>query len=215
MNDKISLDYSSKEVQHLISKDKRLAKLIQMIEPLEYSNYDDYFSFLVSQIIGQMLSNKVAWIIFERLQAKCNGKVTIENISLLSDDEIKSIGTSTRKVNTIRDLCDLVKAGIIDLENIQEKTDEEIILLLTKINGIGSWSAKMFLIFSLNRLDILPYEDGAFLQSYKWLYKTDDIKPISIKKRCQKWKPYSSIAARYLYRALDEGLTKEEFHLFK
>ena len=118
-----------------------------MIGPLEYSKYNDYFSFLVSQIIGQMLSNKVAWIIFERLQAKCNGKVTIEKISLLSDDEIKFIGTSTRKINIMRNLCDLVKDGVIDLKNIHEKTDEEIIVLLTKINGLDSWSAKMFLIF--------------------------------------------------------------------
>lgn len=62
---------------------------------------------------------------------------------------------------------------------------------------------------------VLPYEDGAFLQSYRWLYKTDDCSPTSIKKKCSKWRPYSSTAARYMYRALDMGLTKKEFHLFK
>lgn len=73
----------------------------------------------------------------------------------------------------------------------------------------------MYLIFVLNRMDILPTNDAAFLKAYKWLYKTDDLSDASIRKRCKKWKPYSSIASRYLYRALDGGFTKEEFHLYK
>ena len=66
----------------------------------------------------------------------------------------------------------------------------------------------MYLIFYLQREDILPLEDGAFLQAYKWLYNTKVTKPQSITKRCAKWKPYTSIGARYMYRALDTGLTK-------
>ena len=61
----------------------------------------------------------------------------------------------------------------------------------------------------------LPYEDVAFLQSYEWMYKTKDRSKESITKRCKKWKPYSSITSRYLYRALDMGLTKRIFHLHK
>lgn len=86
--------------------------------------------------------------------------------------------------------------------------DVEVIKKLTALRGLGPWSAKMYLIFVLNRLDVLPYEDGAFLQAYKWLYATEDVKPPSIIKRCETWKPYSSLAARYLYRALDSGLTR-------
>ena len=73
----------------------------------------------------------------------------------------------------------------------------------------------MFLIFVLDRPDVLPFEDGAFLQTYRWLYKTDEVSPESIKKKCKKWRPYSSYTARYMYRALDTGLTKEPFHLYK
>ena len=73
----------------------------------------------------------------------------------------------------------------------------------------------MYLIFVLDRQDILPTNDAAFLQAYQWLYKTTDIRENEIKKKCKKWKPYSSIASRYLYRALDSGLTKQEFHLYK
>ncbi len=103
----------------------------------------------------------------------------------------------------------------IDLKKIELMEDKEVIKELVRIKGIGDWTAKMYLIFVLNRQDVLPFEDGAFLQAYKWLYKTEDTTPVSIKKKCNKWKPYSSIAARYLYRALDAGLTKEVFYLYK
>lgn len=98
---------------------------------------------------------------------------------------------------------------------LPELDDESVIKQLTAIKGIGNWTAKMYLIFVLDRQDILPTEDVAFLQAYKWLYKTTDRSPASITNKCTKWKPYSSIAARYLYRALDSGLTKTEFHLYK
>ena len=101
------------------------------------------------------------------------------------------------------------------LSDLTKLSDLEVIKKLTKYRGIGNWTAKMYLIFVLNRQDILPYEDGAFIQAYKWLYKTDDISPKAVEKKCRKWKHYSSIAARYMYRALDLGFTKDEFHFYK
>ena len=88
-------------------------------------------------------------------------------------------------------------------------TDEAALKELVSLHGIGIWTAKMYLIFVLDRQDILPFEDVAFLQSYKWLYKAEDVSKASIEKKCKKWKPYSSIAARFLYRALDMGFTKK------
>jgi DNA-3-methyladenine glycosylase II len=94
-------------------------------------------------------------------------------------------------------------------------TDTEIIKKLTSIRGIGNWSAKMYLIFVLNRQDILPLDDAAFLQSYCWMNNTKDRTKLSVEKNCIKWKPYSSIATRYLYRALDTGLTNNKFTINK
>lgn len=79
---------------------------------------------------------------------------------------------------------------------------------LVALRGIGNWTAKMYLLFVLNRTDILPYEDGAFLQAYRWLYQTQDTRPVSIKNHCKVWKPYESIAARYMYRLVDNCYTK-------
>ena len=69
----------------------------------------------------------------------------------------------------------------------------------------------MYLIFVLDRQDVLPFEDVAFLQSCQWLYKTNDRTLEAVKKKCKKWKPYSLIAARFLYRALNIGFTKKNF----
>ena len=87
-------------------------------------------------------------------------------------------------------------------------SDEEILKILISLKGIGSWTAKMYLLFFLEREDVLPFEDGAFLQAYRWLYNTKKCEQKSIERRCKKWKPYSSIGARYLYAALNSCLTK-------
>lgn len=162
-----------------------------------------------------MLSVKAGAKIYERLETLCAGNITPGAINGLFDEEIRSTGTSSAKVSYIRSLTAAVISGALDFRSLVSMTDSEIVKTLTTIKGIGNWTAKMYLIFVLDRPDILPTEDVAFLQAYQWLYKTDDRTPESVRRKCKKWKPYSSIAARYLYRALDGGYTKEEFHLFK
>lgn len=216
MADIITINSKSESIIHLCSKDKRLAKVIDMIGPITYSPYeDDSYAFLVHEIIEQMLSIKAGAKIYARLQELCNGNIDPHIISHISNEQLKSIGTSSNKVLYIRSLTDSIINGSLSLDKLTNLEDKEVIKQLTSIKGIGLWTAKMYLIFVLNRPDVLPTEDVAFLQSYKWLYKTEDTSPGSILKRCKKWSPYSSIAARYLYRALDEGLVKTEFHLYK
>lgn len=215
MQKEILLDYDSEPIKYLCKNDKRLAKLISMIGPLSYSVCDEYYTFLIHEIIEQMLSVKAAQRIYERLIEVCDGEITPQKISSLMDVEIKSIGTSNAKVQYIRNVTEAVETKKINFSSFYEKTDSEIIKELTSIKGIGNWTAKMYLIFVLNRNDVLPIEDVAFLQSYSWLYKTNDTAKQTIEKKCHNWKPYSSIASRYLYRALDMGLTKQKFNLFK
>ena len=215
MNEIVVLDKNSESVKYLCEKDKRLSKVIDLVGPITYKVHSDPYAFLVHEIIEQMLSIKAGAAIYGRLQALCGGEIIPEAISSLSDEEIKSTGTSRPKVNYIRSLTDSIITGVIDFHKLPKLTDADVIKTLTSVKGIGNWSAKMYLIFVLNRPDILPFEDVAFLQSYKWLYKTNDCAPTAVNAKCKKWKPYSSIAARYMYRALDMGLTKEEFHLYK
>lgn len=211
----ITLTQESESIIHLCKKDKRLAKVISAIGPITYQNTEEPYVFLVETIIGQMLSNKVAAIMCDRLSNLCNGDICPEAIASLSDEELRSIGISGSKVNYIRNLTNEIAKGNIVFSTIENGTDDEVMKYLTSIKGIGKWSAKMYLIFVLDRQNVLPVEDMAFLQSYGWLYKTKDYKPAAVATKCKKWTPYSSIAARYLYIALDAGMTKEVFHLYK
>lgn len=213
--DMVFLNSESPEIKYLCKKDKRLAKVISMVGDISYSADKDPYSFLIHEIIEQMLSVKAGKRIYDRLEILCNGHLTPESISALTDDEIRSTGTSNAKVTYIRNVTNAVLSRTLIFEKMTDMSDDEIRKQLTSLRGIGNWTAKMYLIFVLDRKDILPYEDGAFLQAYRWMYKTDDCSTASVCKKCAKWKPYSSIAARYLYRALDMGLTKNEFHLFK
>lgn len=212
----ITLDQKSPAIIHLCKRDKRLAKVISIVGPITYMTYEGQeFSFLVREIIEQMLSKKAAENINQRLVDLCGGTVTPEIITQVSNERIQSIGTSKPKVTYIKNLAQAVATGTVDFKALKDAPNHEVIKALTSVKGISLWTAKMYLIFVLDRQDILPYEDVAFLRSYKWMYKTEDTTPAAIKKKCQKWAPYISTGSRYLYRALDMGLTKNEFHLFK
>lgn len=211
----VTLNQDSPSIQYLCKKDKRLAKVIRMVGPIIYEPHtDNPFPFLIHEIIEQMLSVKAGAKIYGRFEELCNGQITPETVSKLSVEEIKTIGTSTAKANYIKGAASAVLMGNLDFSKLPDMTDKAALKELVSLRGIGTWTAKMYLIFVLDRQDILPFEDVAFLQSYKWLYKTEDVSTATIEKKCKKWKPYSSIAARFLYRALDIGFTKEEFHLY-
>lgn len=211
MGEQVIIKMNSKPIKHLLNVDDKLASLIIKIGNLTYVPHDDNsYGFLVHEILEQMLSTKAARKIHERLQKLCNGNITPERINSMTDEQIKSIGTSFQKVRYIRNLTNAVIDRTIIFDSLMSLSDEEAIKALTKIQGIGNWTAKMYLIFVLNRPDVLPFEDGAFLQSYKWLYNTDDVSKESIIRKCECWKPYSSIASRYMYIALDSGMTKKQ-----
>ena len=216
MSEIITLDMNTPSVQYLCKKDKRLAKVISMVGPITYEPHDeDPYSFLVHEVIEQMLSVKAGQKIYGRLDVLCDGKVTPERITALSDAEIRGTGTSNAKVEYIRNITEAFSNGIISFDRLQGLSNEAVIKAMTQIRGIGKWTAKMYLMFVLNRQDVLPVEDGAFLQVYRWMYKTDDCNEKAVYKKCEKWKPYSTVASRFCYRALDAGMTKEPFHLFK
>lgn len=211
----IVLNQNTPSVAALCKKDKRLAKVISLVGTIEYRPHEDGYGFLVHEIIEQMLSVKAGNKIYQRLEIACGGEITPKAINALSDEQIKGVGTANSKVAFIRALTDEVVSGSLVLSDLENMSDAEVLKRLTAIYGIGQWTAKMYLIFVLNRPDVLPYEDVAFQQVYKWLYKTGDVSKETVQAKCKKWRPYSSIAARFFYRALDIGLTKEEFHLFK
>ncbi|WP_320127615.1 hypothetical protein [uncultured Sphaerochaeta sp.] len=204
-----TFNQDSEEIQYLCTKDPLLAKGIALVGSLSYMNETDGFPFLGNIIVSQMLSAKVADVIWARLVLLCDGKFDIETVKKLEINQMRAIGLSNRKAQNILNLASYLLEHPQFLEDFAILGDEEIVNELTALKGIGPWTAKMYLIFALDRRDVLPYEDGAFLQAYRWLYRTEDLSVSSIKKCCEPWTPYASLASRYLYRLLDLGFTKE------
>lgn len=207
------LNSQNNSVQFLINKDKKLKKVIELVGEISYKTYqNNKYEFFVDTIIGQMLSKKVATVLSKRIREFCKADhLTPEHIDLTSYEELRNIGLSNSKIDYIRNFTQAIKDSTLDLDNIEKLRDDEIIKQLTKVKGIGIWSAKMFLIFVLNRQNILPFEDGAFQQSFSWLYNIEKPNKDLILQKCKKWSPYASIASRYMYKALDLGLTKKKF----
>ena len=210
LTDAITYRTDSPEIEALCEVDVRLALVIRHYGGLSYTPHPDPFSHTVENIIGQMLSSKAADAIASRLYKLCGGKLTPTAILRFDISSLRGIGLSGQKSEYIMLMAALLQDKSDFFDTLVNLPDKEVIRKLTALRGLGTWSAKMYLMFVLNRLDVLPYEDGAFLQAYKWLYSTNDVKPPSIIKRCEPWKPYSSLAARYLYRALDSGLTRDD-----
>lgn len=196
-------------VSILKKKDKKLAWLMERVGPLSHTDLKDDFLFFIEQVIGQMLSIRVADVMTGRLAALCRGEITASTICSLSIDELKKIGISLRKAECIRQIAFMVENGSLNFGKLKELSDAEIIKSLTAIKGIGNWTAKMYL-YKIDRPDVLPYEDATFLAAYKWLYRTRNVKPEAVRQRCRKWSPYSSIAAMYLYAAFDRKLIATE-----
>jgi DNA-3-methyladenine glycosylase II len=208
MKEIITLTPDSTPIRYLAAKDPKLQQAFDLIGGIEYRLYDDPYAFLVETIVGQMLSTKVADVISARIVNACSGSITPEAITKFSAEDLRSLGLSNAKAKYILGLTEAVRSGGLDLSALESLSDKEVLRSITAIHGIGAWTAKMYLIFALGREDVLPFEDAAFLQAYSWLYKTDKLKKTDVEKKCKKWKPYSSIAARYLYRLLDGGYTK-------
>lgn len=198
----------SPEIQYLCAADERLALVIRRYGDLTYTLHNNPFAHTVETIVGQMLSSKAADAITARLYSLCGGSLAPETVGRLDVSALRSIGLSGQKAEYVLRLATLLCEQPEFLIKLHNMRDEEVISRLTMLHGIGVWSAKMYLIFVLDRPDVLPFEDGAFLQAYKWLYQTSDLKPSAIKRQCAPWSPYSSLATRYMYHALDSGMIR-------
>lgn len=199
-----TLSFDCPEVSYIAERDWRLRHLIHAVGDLEYSASGTAFSHLAHSVIEQMLSMKVGRAIETRLKELCNGSICQETILGLSVDEIRSTGISARKAETLHELArTFPEQALAKLINM---SDDEVRAALTTVRGIGKWTADMYLIFYLERPDVLPVEDGAIRQVFQWLYGAPLTDAGVRDVICQLWKPYSSTAVRYMYRALNSGI---------
>jgi DNA-3-methyladenine glycosylase II len=193
-------------LKHL-KKDAVLAKIIAQTGPFRMEYREPCFETLVRSIVYQQLSGKVASVIFGRLHAAAGGPdqpLTPAAIMKLRKEKMRSIGLSAQKTNYIRELARHTRRGTVVFESLAELDDSGVIEHLTKVKGIGVWTAQMFLMFSLRRPDVLPTADLGIRTAIKRAWNLPELpKPAEMEQIAAGWKPWTSIACWYLWRSLD------------
>jgi DNA-3-methyladenine glycosylase II len=192
-------------IDHLVKRDPVMAELIEQVGPFRLALEEDYFKALVRSILAQQISTSAARSIHARLVAAVRNDSSMESgIHRLEVEELRQRGISRPKAVYLKDLAAKVLAGEVQLHSLAEKSNEEVIEELIRVKGIGKWTAQMFLIFSLGRLDIFPADDLGVRAAIKRLYRKRTLpKPKQLRKYEKLWHPYSSIASWYCWRSFD------------
>ena len=193
-----------KAINHLKKCDPVLRAIIERVGPFRMEYGEPQFSSLAEAIVYQQLNGKAAETIFKRFAALAGDPVTPEGILKLSDEQLRGVGLSKQKSAYLRDLAQKTAEGILDFSKLPELPDEEVIEHLTQVKGIGLWTAHMFLIFSLRRLNVLPTGDYGVQMALKRHYRKRKLpKPKDMEKIARAWEPYRSMACWYMWRSLD------------
>ncbi len=201
----MSTDYT-KARRLLARRDPVLRDLMRLHGPcgLGDAQHTDPFRALVSAIISQQLSTKAAATIKARLETLAGGRLTPERVSAIDDVELRGAGLSRQKIAYLRDLCDRVTGGRLTLDDLAAMTDEEVVVALTSVKGIGRWTAEMFLMFRLHRPDVLPLGDLGIVKAVQRAYGMRKVpSPERLTKLGEQWRPYRSVACWYLWASLD------------
>jgi DNA-3-methyladenine glycosylase II len=193
-----------KALDHLKKSDVILASIIARVGPCKMTYREPTFEALARAIVFQQLSTKAARTIYGRLEEAAGGAVTPVAIQNLSVGEMRRAGLSKQKIGYIRDLAEHALSGKVDFARLPAMSDEEVIVALTDIKGVGVWTAHMFLIFSLRRPNVLPVGDLGVRMAIQRAYKKRKPPlPGEIEKIAKGWHPYCSFAAWYLWRSLE------------
>lgn len=194
-----------KAKDHLRKSDSVLARVIDRIDLPLREPEGNYFDSLVESIISQQLSIKASDTIYTRFKKLFkNERINPEEVLDIDSEAIRVTGISYQKISYIKDLAQkTIESGIV-FEQFDIMTDEEIITELVKIKGIGRWTAEMFLMFSMGRLDVFSYGDLGLQNAIQRLYGLKE-KPTKEQAEAlsEKWKPYRTLACRYLWKSLE------------
>lgn len=181
-----------------------MAGIIDRIGEYRIQFRDPDFETLVKSIVYQQLSGRVANVIFGRLAAAAGGKLTPLGVLKLRPARMRKLGLSTQKTAYIRDLARHARDGVIRFEDLSALPDEEVITRLTQVKGIGVWTAHMFLIFALQRPDVLPTGDLGIRNAIHRAYELPELPaPSEMEKMAELWRPYCSVASWYLWRSIE------------
>jgi DNA-3-methyladenine glycosylase II len=199
-----------KALAHLTEADAVLAQLIATVGPLPDArdgrpDPSDHYGALLRSIVGQQLSVLAARAIYGRLIGRFDGRPPTPQ-QILADDpeELRAAaGLSRAKVGFLRSLAEHVVSGELELDLLDALPDEDVISELVAVKGLGLWSAQMFLMFHLERPDVLPVGDLGIRRAIERAYELPELPlPAQMEQIAEPWRPYRTLACRYLWRSL-------------
>lgn len=191
--------------KHLRKVDPIMKSILKRVGPFKLRLQRNRFETLIKSIVSQQVSVASARSVLQEFRDSLEPDgMQPEVITKRSFEQLKAVGLSKQKATYISDLANKVANNEVKLSQLGRLADEKVIEQLTQVKGIGVWTAQMFLIFSLGRLDVLPVDDLAVRSAIQKQYKLDEH---PTKSECveigQAWKPYSSVASWYLWRSTE------------
>jgi DNA-3-methyladenine glycosylase II len=198
-----------KAERSLSRRDQTLRSVIKRHGPCRIRPHNRYFEILVEAVISQQLSTKAADTICNRFKALYSPDrfPMPERILETPNEKLRATGLSNGKVSFIKDLASKTQEGALKFNRMAKMSDDEVIAMLTQVKGIGVWTAHMFLIFSLGRMDVLPVGDLGIRRAIERLYEFDHLPTAEeIEKIAEDrgWRPYCSIVSWFLWRSWEE-----------
>ncbi|HET9850101.1 MAG TPA: DNA-3-methyladenine glycosylase [Candidatus Saccharimonadales bacterium] len=202
--------------KYLARRDKKLAPVIMASGPCRIAPHRDHYGELVGSIVGQQLSAKAGAVIWQRVLDLFGGKMpSPQKLIEMDADKIRAAGVSRPKIAYMKDLAQHIIDKRLDLDHIATMPNDQLIEQLTAVKGIGAWSAHMFMLFGLGRLDILPVGDLGIRKAISSLYGFKDLptpEQIITVASANSWHPYESVASWYLWQSLDNSPAKKTRH---
>ena len=197
----------SRQIKHL-KKDKTLKKIIEKIGPLKNNTEEDLYYMLLRAIAGQQLSVKAAQTIWTRVLKLFKNEYPLPKAVLkINNDKLRSAGLSYQKAGYLKNIASFSIQKTLNYHDLKTMPDEELIEYLVQIKGVGRWTVEMILMFSLNRSDIFPVGDLGIQNGMKKLYNINSQNKkdlfVEMNTISQKWKPYRTLACKYIWRYKD------------
>jgi DNA-3-methyladenine glycosylase II len=192
--------------EYLARRDKVMAGLLKRTDPFHLPRPSTgHFAALAESILHQQLAGAAARAIHQRFVAVFDGDLSPEAVVAVSPRTLRAAGLSGSKVASIRDLASRVLDGTVPLHGIGRLGDEDVIARLSVVRGIGRWTAEMFLIFQLRRLDVWPVGDYGVRTGYALAYGLRKLPtPKRLEQEGERFRPYRTVAAWYCWQAVRE-----------
>ncbi|MDD5862278.1 MAG: DNA-3-methyladenine glycosylase 2 family protein [Prevotella sp.] len=192
-------EYGQKEIDYLKSRDKRLGAVIDQTGHIYRRVIPNLFAALVHSIIGQQISTKAHETIWKRMNEGI-GAITPQTIDAMALEDLQKYGMTFKKVGYIKSTAHKILTGEFNIEKLSEMTDEEVCTELSKLDGIGTWTAEMLMIFSMQRPNIVSYKDLAIIRGMKRLYHHKEMTKERFERYRKRYSPYGSVASLYLWK---------------